>query len=571
MLSHIYRGAIGRQKLTVNRKIWKNQIGQQILPLGRLAPGGENAINADLPCEVKCSSLAMYSFVSDHRVCSSLAHLPHSMTAFAAPLPIIARTVARPKRALCAARADVVANLEPDQPVSPVKRGRGRPKGSKNKRTASPEPETFTATDSTRVKPVQPSKPNKTSQNGKPAWPARNTSKTRRSQTPFQAVGTVRNFKDRDDDRVNVNVLRKNSRADMPGLKELLVTAKDGMRDGEQAHDFLQAVLPLVSKREVAASAETDEDARRRALLSTLRNVHASGFRWPGKYKSLLPISRRDAARSTCDRCDGDGMAPCEFCSGDGFVDIALTGPPGTLVKFAGGEAVVSHLCDMEDSVLCPFCGGMCRERCVECLGFGKVAEPGASDEGAAGDDVGEQAWGWADRDTFLAEHANRIVDVGVDGTTILRRKRARRKKESAASAVDETPIAETDTTIGPVKMQRGRPRKGQTMEELYPMTVTTQVASNQFEGMVAGSPALAKSSRGVERISRGKMSRSTDFINTTDFQVGSWLSGKGQQSSEARSVTSTSPSPPESTSPLPVKPKKKRKSKSKDAANLNC
>jgi hypothetical protein len=293
-----------------------------------------------------------------------------------------------------------------------------------------------------------------------------------------------------------------------------VLSLPNGLTGKGHPPNFLDELLPRIAKRDakesVSGLADIDEENRQRAILQIVRNMHLSNFRRSESFKHLKPFQLKAETLRKCPRCDGTGMMECDCCKGAGIMDEAITGPPGTLYKYEGGEAIVPEFSGLIGEVVCPFCGGMTRERCLTCLGSGEINVEGVENQpaGAAQHPGIDVAHEWASREEFLQKYADRI-EIGVDGTTILRKKkRTRRKKVNIPSTEDAdangSTVGEVKSPAGaptsgrieavgaycelPRRRRRGRPRKGETMDDLFPLRdIGTPVQNGPTWGPLKG------------------------------------------------------------------------------------
>jgi hypothetical protein len=311
-----------------------------------------------------------------------------------------------------------------------------------------------------------------------------------------------------------------------------VLSLPNGLIGEGQPPNFLNELLPRIAKRDaqesVSGLADIGEENRQRAIVQVVRNMHLSNFRSSESYKNLKPFQLKAETLRKCPTCDGTGMMQCDCCKGAGTMDEAITGPPGTLYKYEGGEAIVPEFDGLIGEVVCPFCGGMTLERCLQCLGSGETQVEGVEVRPAgaaehAGIDVAHE---WASREDFLKKYADRI-EIGVDGTTILRKKkRARRKKVDTLKSTEEadangstvkevssptgTPKSGRIEAVGPYcelpgRRRRGRPRKGETMDDLFPLRdMGTHVRNEPAWGSLKGSSnePVASTKRTRHRVS---------------------------------------------------------------------
>jgi hypothetical protein len=315
-----------------------------------------------------------------------------------------------------------------------------------------------------------------------------------------------------------------------------MISAKNGMAGDSHPPDFLRELLPLFAAREVQASAAAaaeaaaaaglppppDPEAELYELATRLRNEHASTFRYSGSQEQLLPFRLRRQATAPCAPCDGSGRRACAYCAGAGTVPTVVCGPPGSVAVAADGRrALVPPNDNLLDECVCAFCDGAACETCVACNGAGVVRLPGVAGEGvgderdgtgrarAAGEEVGVVATETPSKAEFIREFADR-VEVGIDGTVILRATKRKGRKETEAVAEAEVSkkqgedvnVDEEEVAL-PMKRRRGRPRKGQELDVLFPL-----------DGRGGGGRRDE-----VGRGQRPAVGLSTDFVNT-DIQV---------------------------------------------------
>jgi hypothetical protein len=307
-------------------------------------------------------------------------------------------------------------------------------------------------------------------------------------------------------------------------MQEVL-SLPNGLKGEGQPANFLAELLPRIAKRDaqesVSGLSDLGEEYRQQTLYQVIKNKYLSNFRGSESYKHLKPFQLKADTVQKCSTCNATGMMQCDCCKGAGMMDESVTGPPGTLYKYVGGEAIVPEFNGLIGEVVCPFCGGMTVERCLQCLGSGKVPVEGSDEHpaGAANTAGIEVAYEWASREDFLHEYADRI-EIGVDGTTILRRrKRARRKKcevsaskENASEDAASRDASSSNSVLGPRpivavgpycelpwRRRRGRPRKGETMDDLFPLldpalSTESEVIRGRFKTV---RPQVASSARG--------------------------------------------------------------------------
>lgn len=278
---------------------------------------------------------------------------------------------------------------------------------------------------------------------------------------------------------------------------------------------------------------ETEHEIQVREMLRESAAIVASTHRQSNRERNLKPFASRRAPKK-CKQCSTTGMITCSYCKGEGFVDL--------------GEDAAKFYEDFPDESIslppkatgniyhCPLCGGLKEERCDRCFGTGFLEDAEKQPKDAAAKDM-DGAWKPFDMDKFLMDNADHI-EIGLDGTIILRKqeRRGRKKKVQQAEAKDsdknedkvdddssKKSLSQPDTNVTmlqsqisaaspvtePVKRKRGRPRKRPISENDVALPPPTQSASKPE---VAVNPALLKRSSSLSR---------TDFVNTTDYQVG--------------------------------------------------
>lgn len=329
-----------------------------------------------------------------------------------------------------------------------------------------------------------------------------------------------------------------------------VITVPNGMRGIEsEPDDFFPELVSVLGKKEMeeqSAEKPSEEEQNMRDLLDYLIDEHLSGFHHSGSFNSLKPFQEKASKVAKCSKCDGEGLMQCEFCKGNCYVDEERCGPPGTMMKCDLGEVLVPEHSDLKGACLCPFCGGLGQERCTSCFGEGIVSNTsGPADtfkdnfmRGNREAITGKQALGWADRDTFIRDNRDRI-DIGLDGTIIQRRRaRRRRKKGLGKSSSDEGQpeqastgehdLSETDSPYGEdSKRRRGRPRRGQTNDDIFPLREADPERLREISlayelGKKDGLRARKTSGRKARNLAQRKPgTMSTDFLNSTDYQMG--------------------------------------------------
>lgn len=395
------------------------------------------------------------------------------------------------------------------------KRKRGRPKGSKNKPRVDSTGRAASAV-SRRAKDKPPS--------------ASTASADGLSQ---HGVGVP-------DDIADVALTNGNAekvRNPLPPRGFVEVTAPNGLAETDTP-DFMQELLPLLARQETIAHQNSSPQSEQvRAMLGSCRAQMESMHRSSGRYANLRPFRMREENEGICLTCEGTGFTVCDYCKGQGFVDLGENGEKFK-VNFGVNELVLPKKV-MGSIYHCPLCGGLREERCIACLGFPMKQKSGSAPVGAAGTANKERAWKSLDMDAVIAENADRI-EIGVDGVIILRAK-ARKQRAKKVSAGKDT-IKEKDVIFGkapnvepPAKRGRGRPRKGRSPDELYPIQRPISTGAEEYRTVGTDPvPHVSPSVRGKSKARRG--GGSTDFVNTTDYQVGRQLRHQRTRSSSQAS-----------------------------------
>lgn len=304
-----------------------------------------------------------------------------------------------------------------------------------------------------------------------------------------------------------------------------LLSSPNGINGEKQPSDYLSELLPLLSKAEAErAKRNTPEQIKGRQRLSALSNEHLSMFRHCPENARLKPFRLRNERLKTCTTCDGEGLVTCKYCDNNGYIGVETCGPPGSEIVFEGERRTVPPKGDIEDGYICPFCNGTCQVECRDCDGDGSTLEGSDQDAspGAASWQADEVAYRGATLRDWIAENEGKY-DIGKDGTVIFRsRRRPRRKKRATTKAKAEKDAPDnaspSNDSEKPKRRRRGRPRKGQTLEDLYPMKMPESLP-RQTQPSVP-SPGQLNTGRATTGPGRAQIGRTTDFINTTALQL---------------------------------------------------
>lgn len=404
--------------------------------------------------------------------------------------------------------------------LPPVMRKRGRPKGSKNK--SKPHA-------SQQANNANPTKPSAVPDDDQVASQSADTyllgrKLQRERATRIQAMA--------DDDSPLP------PRPEDIDLSNVQLHAPNGLPE-EGNEDLIQELLPILAWEEnernrVPSKQEADMKEHLRNRFMERSSIHRENDR----LNNLKPFKTRKESEITCDTCSGTGMVTCPYCKGEGFVDL---GPNGEKFKpkFRNNTFTMpKHV--MGNIYHCPLCGGLQRERCEYCLGSGDLTKEDELLPGSSSVPRGNAAYKPFDMDEFIAENAERI-EIGLDGLVIMRAKKRTRKKSSTSSK-STTP------------KRRGRPPKVKPSDDLDGDVLGDSLSDDDVSpgGFPWGPEDQDKSyidrpgeealitSKGIPGINR-PLSRTTDFVNTTDYQVGQKLRSQKTHRSPAPNVDSMS------------------------------
>lgn len=264
-------------------------------------------------------------------------------------------------------------------------------------------------------------------------------------------------------------------------------------------------LLPFLTENK--EEVESEETVALREFLDIIINRELSMYRRVAQDGNLRPFRARAAAAKDCTTCKGVGETKCRYCQGLGFLELD---PNHQFNPEFEGWILEPPTHAVGDFYHCPLCGGRCVTRCEECAGTGlrdglrlllEGKSPVLGDEKipfAATSGATVPATEPFDMDAFIDEHRDRI-EWTPEGILILRAQRRRTRRRQPAKDKSHLPDA------APVR-KRGRPRR---RPDTTPVTDTS-------------ASARRKTSR-----------RSTDFLNTTDFQVGRRLSSASDDTTD--------------------------------------
>lgn len=307
---------------------------------------------------------------------------------------------------------------------------------------------------------------------------------------------------------------------------------------------MLLPILAEEARQAEAAAKETEEQQALREFIGTLIDRYLSTYRRTAQDENLRPFREREQAAQRCGTCGGEGEVKCEYCGGWGFLQFGGNSGREFEAEFQGWTLEPpKHV--VGNYYHCPLCGGRCKTRCEECAGTGskdglrlllegKSTEfvDGVAPRYAAKGGCAATATEAFDFDAFVEEHKEN-VEWTHDGLLILRAGKRRGgalgakhstvggpQAQDVAGPQPEPPPQSTAEKAGVgyrTRRKRGRPRKED-----------------------AARPSLGSERRGTEGASSGDARRrarsnrrSTDFLNTTDFQMGQKLSSPRDDTSE--------------------------------------
>lgn len=352
-----------------------------------------------------------------------------------------------------------------------MKRKRGRPKGSKNKK---------------KVEKPEPTKENNSSHSS--------------------IYDDEDSFDDDDDDD-----------------SEFTLRAPNGLPSGPP--DLLQELLPIMAQQEISQLQDDnkDEKAMRELLSEAMTGIFKRSSESP-RLDNLRPYKLRQKP-IVCDACDGSGMVTCSYCKGEGMVDFGVDAHK--FYKEFGASDMTLPKRVMGNTYLCPFCGCLTEERCEKCLGSGELEVDGQERQPyAAREDYRNHVWSEINMEQVLAEQEGEI-EYGYDGLIVVRAKtrkgkggRKPKKKPEEEKVESGVKGAVLETTDPLQKKKRGRPPK-KTKEAATSQPVGDSPLISDTRSLVTSKDAKV---REVKQHAHGP---STDFVNTTDYRVGRRLRGR--------------------------------------------
>lgn len=278
----------------------------------------------------------------------------------------------------------------------------------------------------------------------------------------------------------------------------------------------------MLAEDERRAAARKDLQGEEKQLYEDLVlacDLFASTHRSSGKLDNLRPYALRQEREVNCATCGGKGMVQCAYCKGHGFVDLGENGE-----KFE--PVFENNVMTMPKKVMgstyhCPLCGGLTEERCEQCFGIGKECD-GDRATFEAQEAHGGAATETFDLDEFVQAEEGR-VEVGLDGTIILRAKKAVRSGRKPKKPRMEAKPKQDEKGRERVKKKRGRPPKTKpTKVEMQPQKELDLTRAAQSSRVGEGVGGRGKGL--VGRQSDNRLRRSTDFVNTTNYKVGRTL-----------------------------------------------
>ncbi|KAI0563029.1 hypothetical protein FGB62_47g014 [Gracilaria domingensis] len=281
--------------------------------------------------------------------------------------------------------------------------------------------------------------------------------------------------------------------------------------------DFFFELMPLIAKMEAEENrVVSKQEKNMRRFMGKVFHQFASSHRSDPRQRNLKPFKLREDEKKGCVRCEGFGMIPCEYCEGFGFVDFGENGEKFYEEFGSHGIPLPNHV--MGNMYLCPYCEGSSLKECEECSGTGSIGDRFPRNPGASRTPVNNYATEEFNLEDFLEKEKDRI-DVGLDGTIILRARKRRRARN-----------------VDLQKIRDGKPKTAQNKNQPVPQErLSTPVYTSQ-----ALSPAILRlrsylqkrgnvpfpdDPRRTTRDSRNFSSKGTDFVNTTDYKVGRSLS----------------------------------------------
>ena len=320
---------------------------------------------------------------------------------------------------------------------------------------------------------------------------------------------------------------------DPPTWDDVQLSAPNGLPDADGNADLLQELLPIIAKQENEETrVVTDEEDRIKRLVSTCYTQFNSIHRFSDRLNNLKPYTLQKESEQECEACDGTGMTECEYCKGEGYVDL---GENGEKFNPEYGNNVFTMPKHVTGNIYhCPLCGGLQQERCVSCFGTGAVRDGKEVAKGGSKRMKEERAWKVFDMNELIEREKDRI-EIGLDGTIIMRAKRRGKNKKSKMNADKPVP-----------RKRRGRPPKSTGKSDARAGTADKDGAevakvankgtdvTSDLQRSTADTPGSAAididesvipSAPAVVVPPGRSVGLTTDFVNTTDYQVGRRLS----------------------------------------------
>lgn len=320
---------------------------------------------------------------------------------------------------------------------------------------------------------------------------------------------------------------------DIPKVKKVTLRAPNGLQD-DTVTDFMQELLPVMSKQEREAERKIpEEEQHMRRLLKICISRVESSHRASKRLDNLKPYKLRRKEENVCETCSGRGMTICDYCKGEGFVDLGENGEK--FESIIGDNEVLMPKHVMGSIYHCPICGGLQEERCVVCFGTGEdpTVDKGNQPRGASASERTGQAWKLFDMSLLSQDEQDRI-EVGSDGIIILR---ARKRKKRAPNRTKVTgKNAKVDSANTPEDRSKEEEKLSDIISEVPHIT---SVDDLDDVAMRTANVQSASARRLASKTSR-YVGRSTDFVNTTDYQVGKRLQEQRKKLSEPAGQVST-------------------------------
>ncbi|CAN8073183.1 unnamed protein product [Agarophyton chilense] len=309
----------------------------------------------------------------------------------------------------------------------------------------------------------------------------------------------------------NKHYIRDFQRSRRQNWKEENLRAPNGLPESGP-EDLIFELMPIFAKLEAEKNRIiTEKEKNIRRFIDKTFHQFASSHRSDRRQLNLKPFKLREDEKKVCAECEGVGMLRCEYCEGFGFVDFGENGEK--FYEEFGTDNVTLPKQIMGTMYHCPSCDGSTQVECSDCSGTGSMEDLLPRKSGASRTPVNNYAKDEFDIEKFLEEEKDR-VEIGLDGTIVLRARRRRGGKEGSHGVKRKSDSGRNEKQSGLQEPDRSPPinrshRSSPAMERLRDFIQKNkrdlfQEPSNEVNG----------------RISRAKSS-GTDFINTTDFKVG--------------------------------------------------